>query len=197
MSTQVHWRIPTRVSVKGHEVTNSCGYTSSGIFTWWGCCQGAGFPPGSASAEAGLVPGCCILAVAGTDTTKATHDVVVQEIKRELAGTRAEEGGARVKLKLSFPHLEQAVSFHYEAPQGNVEAIERTSESPYGFLLPAQLLRVLEREGEGVGARLAAAAAVEEPHVTAYLAALRTMVSRYHKVGGGGCGVSCSPDTKG
>lgn len=137
------------------------------------------------SERAGVVAGCSILGVEAMDTVKATHDAVVQEIKRALATTRKEgEGGegrgSRVTLKLGYPHLEQVVSLHFEGVAGNTAAFERTGESPYCFLLPSQLLQLLAAEDEAAGQRLAR---VNDSRVQSYLKALRRMATSYSKVG--------------
>lgn len=143
-----------------------------------------------------MVPGCSILGVEEADTVKATHDAVVQEIKKALAASREgkEEGegggGARVTLKLGYPHLEQVVSLHFEGMAGNTTAFERTSESPYCFRLPSELLRLLAAEDEAVAQRLGREEegerqrlAMEDSRCQSYLKAFKKMTSSYSKVG--------------
>ena len=62
---------------------------------------------GSPAAEAGLMPGSCVLRVGERDVLQASHDTVVGEVKRCLQET--EGAGPMVDLKISRPHVEHLV----------------------------------------------------------------------------------------
>ncbi len=94
---------------------------------------------GSAAAEVGILPGCCILKVGDKDALQLSHDGVVQAVKDSVAST-TEEGRAMVKLKLSFGHLEQVASYQYStSDETQVKVFDRTMESPYCFELPGKV----------------------------------------------------------
>ncbi len=94
----------------------------------------------SAASEAGLIPGCCILKVGDDDVLKATHDTVVSAVRGSLSRSKEEQGKPCVRLKLSYPFLEQLSCYKYEcADTTQVEVYERTVESPYTFSLPSQV----------------------------------------------------------
>ena len=100
--------------------------------------------PGSAAAQAGILPGCCILKVAEEEVLRASHDLVVSAIRKALAASAGQKGGRQVALKLSFGGLEQAISYRYEGSKdATVQVYERTQESPYIFQVPAQVSSVI------------------------------------------------------
>lgn len=71
---------------------------------------------------------------------RASHNQVVIAIRKSLDSTLKEEGGAKVNLKVSFGHLEQVVSYHYNSSEDSpVKVFERTQESPYTYQVPAQV----------------------------------------------------------
>lgn len=95
---------------------------------------------GSSASQAGIIPGCCILKVGDDEVLKASHDAVVSAVKGSIARSKQEQGKPSVRLKLSYPFLEQLSSFKYEcADTSLVEVIERTVESPYTFSVPSQV----------------------------------------------------------
>lgn len=97
-------------------------------------------PLGSAAAEAGLLPGCCIFCVGEEDVMRASHDSVVAAVRGALSQTSQQEGGASVTLKVGFPSLEQVAIFKYDNNEDiPVNVVERTLESPYTFTLPAKV----------------------------------------------------------
>ena len=97
-------------------------------------------PIGSAAAEAGLLPGCCILRVGQEDVMRSSHDAVVVAVKGSLSKTSHQEKGASVTLKLGFPSLEQVSIFRYDSSEDTpINVVERALESPYTFSLPAQV----------------------------------------------------------
>lgn len=74
------------------------------------------------------------------EVLKASHDAVVSAVKGSIARSKQEQGKPSVRLKLSYPFLEQLSSFKYEcADTSLVEVIERTVESPYTFSVPSQV----------------------------------------------------------
>ncbi len=95
---------------------------------------------GSVAAKAGLLPGCCVLKVGDKDVLKLSHEAAVQSIKDALASSAGEEDGAKVKLKLSFGHMEQVASYYYStSAESQVKVFDQTVESAYCFELPAKV----------------------------------------------------------
>ena len=95
---------------------------------------------GSAAALAGIIPSCCILKIGEEDVLRASHEAVVSAVKGSLSRSKQEQGKSSVKLKMSFPFLEQLACYKYEcADTSVVEVFERTVESPYIFSLPSQV----------------------------------------------------------
>ena len=96
---------------------------------------------GSATAQAGIIPACAIFKVGEAEVLRSTHDVVVACIKRSLDETASQDGGPSVKLKVSFPFVEQLTTYKYEENVNGtvVDLYERTVESPYTFSVPGEV----------------------------------------------------------
>ncbi len=107
--------------------------------------------PGFAASQAGIIPGCCILKVGEEEVLNASHDVVVSAVRGSLSRSKVEQGKSSVRLKLSFPFLEQLSLYKYECADTTlVEVFERTVESPYTFSLPAQVNLCLQKYSSAV-----------------------------------------------
>lgn len=160
---------------------------------------------GSAAAEAGILPGACLLRVRDKDVMKASHDAVVSIVKDSLAQTAEQDGRGSVALKFSFGSLEQLASFRYNSTEDMpVDLVERAVESPYTFTLPAQvsqrrvpctsscvvmhvdclllqLLKMYASEAEQVCTHLSSSK-IKEAKVLDYIIELKTLATSYKKV---------------
>lgn len=160
---------------------------------------------GSAAAEAGILPGACLLRVRDKDVMKASHDAVVSIVKDSLAQTAEQDGRGSVALKFSFGSLEQLASFRYNSTEDMpVDLVERAVESPYTFTIPAQvsqrrvpctsscvvmhvdclllqLLKMYASEAEQVCTHLSSSK-IKEAKVLDYIIELKTLATSYKKV---------------
>lgn len=168
-SSQYCTLVPTRAGL-GFHIKGSSPTIISGVDT------------GSAAAQAGILPGCCILKVAEEEVLRASHDLVVSAIRKALAASAGQKGGRQVALKLSFGGLEQAISYRYEGSKdATVQVYERTQESPYIFQVPAQFLGLCADEAGQLCDHLSQNN-LKDKRVTDYISQLRTMAASYKKV---------------
>ncbi|KAL5483897.1 hypothetical protein EMCRGX_G020316 [Ephydatia muelleri] len=135
----------------------------------------------SVTAQAGIVPGCCILKVGDEDVQHSTHELVVASIKKCLAESKQKQGVAKVPLKVGFGRLEQFTAYRYDSTDEiPIEVFEWTLESPYTFLVPALLMKLYKEEAEQLHTDIQKAK-VKDPKFNEYLSELKTLASNYKR----------------
>lgn len=102
-------------------------------------CLYLSYSKGLQAARAGIVPGCCILAVEGVNVSSSPHEAVVTAIR----GCE-EVGNDTLCLSIGVPSTQQLTHYQFESTDDILlEVAEKVVESPFIFSVPARVRRIL------------------------------------------------------